>query len=397
MTPRLGRGHGRPDKNGGISLAQMDLPDGPPPAYTEISRQTPRTNMGANHYNEDIDRWYNPRTWRKRIWAILVAIIVIIIVVVVAVVVTLNKQGAYPNYTNLTYTLSDTYSGETFFDNFNYFHDYDPSSGFVHYVSIEDAERLNLTYASSSTAVVKVDTSVGNTSTPDASTGRYSVRVHSKTQYNSGLFIFDVKHTPYGCATWPALWLTDPDNWPDHGEIDVMEAVNQATDGNEMTLHTTDGCKMNHKRKMTGSALKTNCDHDANDNAGCGVEGDDDTYGETFNSNGGGVMALEWRDAGIRVWQFARDSIPDDITSGSPVPSSWGTALADFPNTGCDIGSHFKNQSIIVNIDLCGDLTNSVYSSSGCPTNCTDLVANYPDAFTNAYWEFGEFQIYQAS
>lgn len=36
-------------------------------------------------------------------------------------------------------------------------------------------------------------------------------------------------------ATWPALWLSDVYNWPLHGEIDVMEQVNQATSGNIMS------------------------------------------------------------------------------------------------------------------------------------------------------------------
>lgn len=67
----------------------------------------------------------------------------------------------------------------------------------------------NLTHATSSSAVVKVDTTVGPGSIPDASTGRFSVRLHSKKQYETGLFVFDVQHTPYGCATWPALWLTE--------------------------------------------------------------------------------------------------------------------------------------------------------------------------------------------
>jgi hypothetical protein len=67
----------------------------------------------------------------------------------------------------------------------------------------------NLTYASSSSAVLKVDTTVGPSSNPNASTGRFSVRVESKRQYESGLFVFDVKHTPYGCGTWPALWLAE--------------------------------------------------------------------------------------------------------------------------------------------------------------------------------------------
>lgn len=29
------------------------------------------------------------------------------------------------------------------------------------------------------------------------------------------------------------------------------------------------------------------------------------------------------------------------------------------------------------------------------PGNCTDLVANNPGAFTNAFWEFGKFEVYQ--
>lgn len=226
-----------------------------------------------------------------------------------------------------------------------------------------------MTYASNDSAVLRVDTSVGPGDSPDASTGRFSVRVESKNTYENGLFVFDIKHTPYGCGAWPALWLTDSSNWPDNGEIDVMEATNNATDGNQMTLHTTDQCSMNVRRKETGSALRKNCNWEKNDNEGCGVSDDDSSYGTTFNSDGGGVMAMEWRDAGIRMWQFGRGSIPSDITNKKPDPSTWGTAVADFPNTNCDIGSHFKNNSIIVNIDLCGDLVYAVWDDSGCKLN----------------------------
>lgn len=77
-------------------------------------------------------------------------------------------------------------------------------------------------------------------------------------------------------------------------------------------------------------------------------------------------MALEWREAGIRMWAFDRDVIPSDITAKSPDPSTWGEAAADFPNTDCNIGSHFTNQSIIANIDLCGQYAGGVYAQSGC-------------------------------
>ncbi|KAI0405297.1 concanavalin A-like lectin/glucanase domain-containing protein [Xylaria palmicola] len=342
--------------------------------------------------------WWNPRYWRKRTWAIVGVLVAVILVIVIVVPVKVTEANRYPNYSKLNYALADEYSGSTFFDNFDYFTGYDPAQGFVHYVPQAQAAQLNLTYASESTAILRVDTSVGPSSEPDASTGRFSVRVESKRQYNNGLFIFDVKHTPYGCGTWPALWLSDQNNWPDNGEIDVMEAVNQAVDGNQMTLHTTKGCSMGGvKRKMSGSSLQGNCLNSTNDNAGCGVSGPTDSFGADYNNLQGGIMALEWRDQGIRLWQFGRGAIPADITAKSPDPSIWGEAAADFPNTDCNIGSHFRNQSIIANVDLCGQYAGGVYAQSGCPSNCTDYVANNPSAFTNAFWEFGSFEVYQAS
>jgi hypothetical protein len=240
----------------------------------------------------------------------------------------------------------------------------------VHYVPSAQAESLNLTYAGASSAVLRVDTSVTADSVPNASTGRFSVRVSSKNQYGlNSLFIFDVIHTPTGCATWPALWLADESNWPYNGEIDVMEAVNVVSNvRNQMTLHTSSGCSMGVKRKETGTSLQNSCVNSTNDNAGCGVYAPTSlaSFGDDFNSNGGGVMAVELRAAGIRLWQFPRASIPSDVTSGTPDPSTWGDATADYPNTDCNIETHFKNQSIIANIDLCGSWAGatSVYDVS---------------------------------
>lgn len=219
------------------------------------------------------------------------------------------------------------------------------------------AKQYNLTYASPSTAILRVDTSVTPETVPNASTGRFSVRITSKKQYGlNNLFIFDVAHTPIGCGTWPALWLTDPANWPENGEIDVMEAVNVVSSAaNQIALHTSDGCSMDGvKRKESGNSLTTSCVNTTNGNEGCGVGVGTDTYGKAFNDHTGGIMALELRSAGIRAWQWARASIPADISSGNPDPSIWGEATADYPNTKCNIDNHFRNQSIIANINLCG-------------------------------------------
>ncbi|RAH69992.1 glycoside hydrolase family 16 protein [Aspergillus aculeatinus CBS 121060] len=341
--------------------------------------------------------WYDPRGWSLLTKSLVAAGVVVAIVALIVGLVEGLKSSSYPDYSALSYTLSRKYSGSSFFDEFDYYTATDPTDGFVQYVDSSTASELNLTYASSSRAVLRVDTSTSN-----QTSGRRSVRVTSKETYENGLFIFDIVHTPYGCATWPALWLTDPNNWPEHGEIDVLESNNRGTHGNAMTLHTTSGCKMNVKRKETGSPTYINCLNTANDNAGCGVTGGKATYGQAFNENGGGVYAMELRDAGIRVWMWARDEIPDDISnsSSSPDPSAWGEALADFPSTNCDISSHFTNQSIIVNIDVCGDLAGaSTYYTDlyGCPDTCTQWAAENGANFTNAYWEFNSFKVYQTS
>ncbi|KAK0721785.1 concanavalin A-like lectin/glucanase domain-containing protein [Lasiosphaeria miniovina] len=391
--------------------------------------------MAPQFYEAKRSRWYDLCKWRLIPWAAAATVVVAIAVVIaVPVIVARHKANAnadadrYPNYTKLNYSINETYSTARFFDNFNYRTGGDPSNGHVHYVDLEYAVAYNLTPTLIDSVMVKVDTSIGPSSSPDASTGRFSVRLESKRQYNQGLFVFDIKHTPYGCATWPALWLADPYSWPAHGEIDVMEAINHAAPsdpnpGNLVTLHTDASCSMDVKRNMTGSTPEvfgsgtpaTDCDVSpgTNNNAGCGVTGGPTTYGGAFNAAGGGIMAVEWRSEGIRIWQFGRAAIPADIGAGKPDPSIWPPPLADFPNTNCDIGGHFKNASIIANIDLCGDaIPESVWAASGCLTpcvgshkcvggwtqnNCTDFVSNNPQAFINAYWEFGEFKVYQSS
>ncbi|CAG8981220.1 hypothetical protein HYALB_00012549 [Hymenoscyphus albidus] len=367
----------------------------------QISISTVEMAKEYDNLNSQKRPWYDAKGWGKKAWiGIFIAFVIIVIVVVVpSVVVTRNNR--YPDYTRLNYTLTDTYSGENFFDNFNYFPGPDPTEGFVKYVDQATAQQYNLTYASSRSSVIRVDTTLTNTSSvPNTSTGRMSIRLSSKKQFgNNNLFIFDVKHTPLGCAVWPALWLTDDNNWPDNGEIDLYEAINVIGDHpNQITLHTTKGCVMNVKRKQTGKALQKTCLNSTNVNAGCGVDPGPVTFGQTYNNDGGGIMAMELRREGIRAWQFRRSSIPSDITNGNPDPSTWGTATADFPSTNCDINTHFRNQSIILNISLCGTWAGRDYykSADTCPGSCEDHVAANNTAFRDAYWEFGTFSVYNS-
>ncbi|KAL1963985.1 hypothetical protein VTN77DRAFT_7660 [Rasamsonia byssochlamydoides] len=388
---------GRDDmgRYGQVPKTERDNLAPPPPAPPYFNN--PTTVAAAAAPGVTPRSRFDPRGWSLRKKIIVGLCVAIVIVVVIVGSYEGVEKNRYPNYYPLKYSLKDTYEGANFFDNFQYWSAPDPAQGFVHYLDAAGAAWSNLSYATNTSAIIKVDTTYPNTIG-----GRNSIRIQSKKTYNDGLFVFDILHSPYGCGTWPALWLADAYNWPTNGEIDVVEANNAATTGNQMTLHTSEGCTMGVKRKQTGSVISENCWNVTNNNEGCGVKAPPATYGPEFNANGGGVYAAELRDAGIRIWFFPRNSIPADISdpSASPDPSTWGEALADFPSTDCDIASHFRNQSIIANIDLCGQLGGqpSLYNDqSHCPGTCTDFVAKNPSAFTEAYWEFKSFKVYQAS
>lgn len=76
---------------------------------------------------------------------------------------------------------------------------------------------------------------------------------------------------------------------------------------------------------------------------------DTHSYGDDFNSVGGGVYAVQWTDEAIKIWHFARSSIPQDITNKTPDPSSWGLPEALFGGSTCNVDKYFKDMSIVIN------------------------------------------------
>jgi hypothetical protein len=74
--------------------------------------------------------------------------------------------------------------------------------------------------------------------------GRPSLQINTNYYYNSGLFILSLDHMPAGPGTWPSWWFSGP-NWPNSGEIDVLEGVD-GMDHNLITLHTGPDCYMNN-------------------------------------------------------------------------------------------------------------------------------------------------------
>ncbi|KAI0030591.1 2 beta-glucan [Vararia minispora EC-137] len=294
------------------------------------------------------------------------------------------------------YSISDTFQGNDFLNNFDFFTDADPTNGYVNYVSKADALAKDLVQVSGNNFTLRAD----DQNVPSTSArGRDSVRITSQKAYNTHVSIYNVAHMPKGCGTWPAIWEVG-NNWPNEGEVDIVEGTNLAT-ANVASLHTGPGCTVPPVRtQMTGNPLNNNCVSGAGSNAGCNVQlTAADSFGHPFNTNGGGIYAMERASTGISIWFWARNdqNVPAEVANGAATidTSTWGTADVVFPDTGCNITNHFGNHNIVINLTFCGDLAGATYPTSGCPSTCQDFVQNNPGEFNWAFFSMMWIKVYE--
>ncbi|KAK3936336.1 concanavalin A-like lectin/glucanase domain-containing protein [Diplogelasinospora grovesii] len=307
-------------------------------------------------------------------------------------------------------SLSREYSGDNFTSGFEFrtAADYpgsgDPTGGFVNYLSESDATAKGLV------KVVNGQVYLGADSTTTLSTsvqGRDSIRMEATESFTNGLLIADIAHMPgNGCGVWPAFWTFNFDEDP-YGEIDIIEgAMHQLN--NIVSLHTCGTCQFT----FSGTDPRSNCnlggeaqgcaDAGVTNADGCGNTAPSGSYGDRFNSIGGGVYATYVQASSLKIWFFPRSSIPADIASGNPNPSNWPAPFLDAEQSGkgCNVGNFFKKQTLIINTDFCGAMidqgtwdADSTCSSKA--STCVDFVAKNPSAFTEAYWLFNSIQLYQ--
>jgi hypothetical protein len=285
------------------------------------------------------------------------------------------------------YTIQDKYDTTNFFDGFEFYSGTDPTNGFVKYSTATHANSSSLAGYANGGIYLGVDYT-----TPNPTPGVSSTRVNSKKTYTKGLFVADIAHMPSssksGCGLWPAFWMFgEGGGWPNSGEIDIIEGVNSDS-STTMTLHTSAGCTFAQGDCNAG-----------NGNTGCPEEvNNTQSYGAGFNDIGGGVYAVEWTSSAISLWFFPRSSIPSDITTGSPDPTSWPAATTKFSGSGCNIDQHFSEHQIVFNTDFCGDWAGEVWASdttcSALASTCQAYVAANPNDFKEAFWLINSVQVF---
>ena len=222
-----------------------------------------------------------------------------------------------------------------------------------------------------------------------------SIRLKSKGKFQSGLFVISINHLPSGDGVWPAWWLTGPD-WPNNGEIDIFEGINPETGHmtlNQSTLHTKQGCNGGVQSNI-GVANCNKGPSPSEPYQGCSQQFNDVRTFDTFNKDGG-IYACELSTCGdITIWFFTgQTNIPDELKdnyTGSFDPHNWkATETKHFSKC----FNYFKDLSMILNIAICGDWSNSQY---GTNDDCKNAISKSWKNNENpkAYWDFNWIKVY---
>ncbi|KAG7336732.1 glycosyl hydrolase family 16 protein [Nitzschia inconspicua] len=288
-------------------------------------------------------------------------VIMVVVVAVVTIVAfvwlgggtklfTNNLAGTIGTNVNRTgpYQLIEIHHGKTFLDYYDFADGPDSlgSAGYNTYVSKDRAQELGLFQTEEEDDdddIAVLLKSAAGTTKRDVNGNRFreSIRLEGKKRLDRGLIVLDVRHMPAGCGVWPAFWTTDETHWPDHGEIDIVEGINNQ-DVVKTALHTSDQCSMyahvprwawsgewdtatglpdtftgrlNFDNRLEADNCWVMAPHQWA-NQGCvAVSQENGTIGTAMNDVGGGVYVLEWDpDNGyIRSWVFQRHNIPTNL------------------------------------------------------------------------------------
>eukprot|EP00915_Cephaloidophora_sp_WS-2016_P005296 GHVH01007009.1.p1 GENE.GHVH01007009.1~~GHVH01007009.1.p1 ORF type:complete len:610 (-),score=64.80 GHVH01007009.1:62-1891(-) len=287
----------------------------------------------------------------------------------------------------------------------------DPTRGYVDYISLTEARQRGMVEVTGNNrTILRSDsTMVGS------GRGRKSIRLSSRRTWEEGLIIWRIYHMPAGCGNWPALWTVGP-NWPNNGEIDVVEGANQQITNN-VALHTGPSCSMfgstlpfegDWIRYYKDNTEVRDCYARATpENYGCAIDSSTpNSFGPDLNAINGGWFVLEMNDEHIKVWFFNADNAPADIAIGAPSPDTWPVPQAAFAmGNECIFKNNFRQQVLVINNTFCGGYAGWSFSNDNCPDlggrtqleKCENFVRTQPSAFKEAFWDIDYIRVYQVS
>ncbi|KAI2625871.1 concanavalin A-like lectin/glucanase domain-containing protein [Hypoxylon sp. NC1633] len=298
-----------------------------------------------------------------------------------------------------SYKVSEIYNSTNFFDKFDFVSKIDPTGGYIQYQDRANAESLGLVKYQDDEVYIGVDYTSGDYN--PGGVGRKSVRLESKKVYNHGLIIADFTHFPEPvCGSWPAYWFFG-EPWPTKGEVDVYENWNDLA-FNRYSSHVDSPEAVGEctlvENGMKASIDTSNCYNYAEGQPafeGCSAIEQTTTFGSAF----GGILAMEWTQDHVKIWNWPRHAAPSDVLSGKPHPSFlWG--LPSFLVKKCDIDKAFKDLKMVLNIDFCGvagqagNWAASCQAKTGC-ASCTEYVAENPGDFESVNFKIKDIRIYE--
>jgi len=274
------------------------------------------------------------------------------------------------------YRLDWEASGHAFFDDWDYL-DWDFNHGAAQYLRREQAMAEGVTAAHDTHAILRV----GERGLPYK---RKTAKVRTRKAWKYFLAAVRFEHVPFGCGLWPAFWMSGIYGpWPNNGELDILEYVNDMT--SQTSLHTG----VRNKCKLDGAKLTMpNCTafYDLNrmnydcttnypTNLGCAANRWPVPSPAEWNVNPV-TFAIERTERFVKIFRIPNHELPKNLLENNPQPDTWDKWIVGYyplaaswecPNP-ADVMSP---QQLILNINMCGDWAGKIWDLS--PT-CMQLA-----------------------
>lgn len=211
------------------------------------------------------------------------------------------------------------------------------------------------------------------------------------------MIVLKASQIPHALALWPAWWLSvQPNDWPQGGEIDIIESVNAEPTGNLCSLHTGPNCDIPNAAKNGSSHTSSNC-NDNNGYDGCGVSHPNHLSSER------GTYAMVWvvdkskNEGSIKFywWDYGDTNADSDTGPNGDLPdnSKWGDNLyGNFVLDSSCTPDHFSEQNVILNTEVCGNWAGTVFPSGG-QSACSEYVKKINPSDPSTQWHIDHIRI----